>query len=64
MLSNILRTLEDGRWHLYREIANETGLSEEAILSVFRFLNEFDFVNIDDERRRVKLDSSFLGLPT
>ncbi len=64
MLSNILGILEDGEWHNYKEIADHAGISEETVLRVVNFLNEFNFANIDDMGRRVKLSSAFLDLPT
>jgi len=64
MLSSVLEILEDGEWHNYREIANQAGISEETVLRVANFLNEFNLANIDNRERKVKLSPAFLELPT
>jgi DNA-binding IclR family transcriptional regulator len=64
MLSNVLEILEDGEWHNYQDIANQAKISEEKVLRVVDFLNEFSLANVDNKERRVKLSPAFLELPT
>jgi len=63
VLDDILKILEDGKWHLCTDIAGETRVSEDKILTIARFLSEFGFADFEDERKRVKLDTNFLKLP-
>ena len=62
MFDDILAILEDGRSHSFKEITDKTGTSKDEVLCVVRFLSQFGFVQLDDERR-VKLDPDFLKLP-
>jgi len=63
MFDDILKVLEDGRWHDLTEIAGKVSISEDKVSCVAEFLSEFGFANINDEGKRVKLDSDFLNLP-
>ena len=63
MLDDVLGILEDGGWHPFLQIANHSGISEEIVLDVARFLSKYDFAEVDDEGKKVKLDPKFLKLP-
>jgi len=63
VLDDILRILEDGKWHRCTDISDETRVSEDKVLYVARFLNEFGFADFEHEEKRVKLDTDFLKLP-
>jgi len=63
MLEDILRTLEDGRWHDFMKFASEKRISEDDVLLAVKFLNEYGFVKLDEKGKRVKLDPEFLKLP-
>ena len=57
-LDDILKLLEDGKWHDVREIADNSGLHRLKTEMTMNFLSEFDFVELDETRRKVKLASS------
>jgi len=64
MLDDALVVLEDGRWHPLAEIANQTGISEEIVSRIARFLSKYGLAEINDDGKKVKLDPRFLELPT
>lgn len=58
VLNDVLKLLEDGRWHDIREIADNSGLHCLKAEMTVDFLSEYDFVELDEKRRKVKLTSS------
>jgi hypothetical protein len=63
MIEEVVKLLEDGTWHSFSEIKNKTNLPEGQFREVTRFLKDFNLADIDVERERVKIVSSFLALP-
>jgi len=57
-LDDILKLLEDGKWHDMREIIDNSRLHGLKVEMFIDFLSEYDFVELDKKRRKVKLTSS------
>jgi DNA-binding IclR family transcriptional regulator len=58
----ILEMLGDGKWHGIEELRLRLGLNELKVQEITMFLNRYDFVKIDKEHRKVKLDRNFQKL--
>lgn len=63
LFEEIERLLEDGRWHTFAEIEERLDVSETELQKALSFLQEFGFLNVDQEKRKAKFTSSFLRLP-
>ena len=55
MFNIIFNLLEDGKWHSLTEIAGESGLHEFKLELVTNFLAEYDFIELDKAKRKVRL---------
>ena len=60
---DVARVLEDGQWHSFAEIRGRLRLSDAELQEILNLLKKFEFANVDEEKKRAKLDSSFLELP-
>jgi DNA-binding IclR family transcriptional regulator len=58
----ILEMLGDGKWHGIEELRLRLGLNELKVQEITMFLNRYDFVKVDKEHRKVKLDRNFQKL--
>ncbi|MFQ6095478.1 MAG: hypothetical protein ACE5NN_04985 [Candidatus Bathyarchaeia archaeon] len=63
MFDEVLRILEDGRWHEFAEITDESRISESKVLRVVKFLNKYGFAQVDSNYEKVRLNPDFLRLP-
>ena len=54
----ILDLLEDGKWHGLAEISDKSGLHEFKLEIVTNFLSEYDFTDLNEEKRKVRLATS------
>ena len=54
----ILKLLENGVWHNLKEIGEKIQLPNIDTASVTDFLAQYDFIKLDKERRKARLDSS------
>jgi len=57
-VNDILELLENGRWRDLKEIGKKTQLQDLDITSVTKFLAQYNFINLDKEGKKAKLDSS------
>jgi len=57
-MDDILNLLDDGEWHDMREIVHNSRLHDLEVGMFMDFLSEFDFVELDKRRRKVKLTPS------
>ena len=55
---DILKLMENGKWHGLKEIGKKTQLQDLDIVSVAKFLAQYNFIRLDEERQKVKLDPS------
>ena len=61
-ITMILEMLGDGKWHGIEELQLRLGLNELKVQEVTSFLNKYDFVKIDKEHRKVKINRNFQKL--
>ena len=59
-IDQILLLLKDGDWHGVNEIAEKVALPKSKIKLAFEFLNEYDFVQLNENSRRAKLEPSIV----
>ena len=57
-VDDVLKLLENGDWHDLKEIGEKIQLPNIDTASVTDFLAQYDFIMLDEERRKAKLDSS------
>ncbi len=58
----ILEILGDGKWHGIEELQLRLGLNEHKVQEITTFLNKYDFVKIDKEHGKVKINRNFQKL--
>lgn len=51
----ILEILDDGQWHFIEEIRLAAKLNDSQSRAITKFLSFYDFVTLDEEKRKVKL---------
>jgi DNA-binding IclR family transcriptional regulator len=61
-ITMILEMLGDGKWHEVEELQLMLGLNEHEVQGITMFLNKYDFVEIDKEHRKVKINRNFQKL--
>jgi len=57
-VDDILKLLENGEWHDLKEIGKKAQLRDLDIVSVAKFLAQFNFIKLDEGGQKVKLDPS------
>lgn len=57
-VDDILKLLENGKWHDIKEIGKKIQLQDLDIASITKFLSKYNFIKLDKERKKAKLDSS------
>ena len=62
-IERIVGFLEDGEWHTFKEIREYSDLPEVETWRIVRFLEEFGFLNVNEEELKARLSPSFLKLP-
>lgn len=55
-LDKILLLLKDGEWHELKEIAEKIALPEAKAEMAFEFLNEYDFIQLNTDNKKAKLE--------
>lgn len=61
-ITMILEVLGDGKWHGIEELQLRLGLNEHKVKEITIFLNKYDFVKIDKEHGKVKINRNFQKL--
>ena len=61
-ITMILEMLGDGKWHEIEELQLRLGLNEHIVQEITTFLNKYDFVKIDKEHGKVKINRNFQKL--
>jgi DNA-binding IclR family transcriptional regulator len=61
-ITMILEMLGDGKWHGIEELQLRLGLNEREVQEITTFLNKYDFVKIDKEHGKVKINRNFQKL--
>ncbi len=55
----ILKVLSDGEWHKTAELQTLAGLDERQIQEMSAFFFEYDFVRVDIENKKVRINQDF-----
>jgi hypothetical protein len=63
-LSKILEILGDGKWHETEQLKQLMGLSDCEILEITDFLGKYDFAQVDDDKKRVRIAKDFKKILT
>jgi len=63
-IAMVLEILGDGRWHQIEELMLSLKLSDDKFKELTSFLTAYSFANIDEKKRRVKINSDFKRLVT
>jgi len=59
-IDEILWLLKDGEWHDLKEVAKKVALPKSKAEMVASFLGEYDFIQLNENVKRVKLQPSML----
>jgi DNA-binding IclR family transcriptional regulator len=59
-LDNILWLLKDGKWHDVQEITDTVALPKAKAEMVINFLGEYNFIQLDEDVKKIKLQTSML----
>lgn len=57
-IDQILLLLKDGNWHKLEEIMQIVSLSQDKTEKIVSFLNEYEFVDLRDNSKEVKIQST------
>jgi hypothetical protein len=57
-MDDVLKLLEDGRWHDMKEIINNSRLHGLKVEMLMEFFAKYDFVELDKKQQKVKLTPS------
>jgi len=57
-VDDILKLMENGKWHDLKEIGKKTQLEDLDIVNVAKFLAQYNFIKLDKEGKKAKLDPS------
>ena len=63
MIGELMNFLEDGNWHTIDEFKEKFEVSEEYILKIVRFLEEYGFIDFIERERKVRIKPSLMKLP-
>ena len=58
-ITMILEILSDGKWHEMEELQQRMELDGHKVREITRFLGEYNFAEIDDENRKVRINKGF-----
>jgi len=54
-IADVLEILNDGQWHSIDEIKLKAKLDEIQSKKITEFLNEYDFITVDDDKNKLKI---------
>ena len=60
-VDDILKLLEDGRWHNLNEISKKIELHDLKVKSLTKFLAQYNFIKLDKDGKKAKLAPSIQG---
>jgi len=61
-IAMVLEMLDDGKWHEIEELQLRLGLNEHKAQEITSFLDKYNFVKIDKEHGKVKINRNFQKL--
>jgi DNA-binding IclR family transcriptional regulator len=59
-IDEILYLLKDGEWHELKEITKKVALPQFKVELAVNFLEEYDFIQLNESVRKVKLQPAIL----
>ena len=59
-IAEILGILNDGQWHLLAEVKKKMKLTDDQVKQIADFLQEYDFVEISDADKKIKIGEDVL----
>lgn len=63
-LSRLLEILGDGKWHETDQLRQLMGLSDCEVEEITDFLGKYDFAEVDETRKRVRINKDFKKILT
>jgi DNA-binding IclR family transcriptional regulator len=57
-VDDILKLLEDGRWHDLNEIRKKIELHDLKVKGLTKFLAQYNFIKLDKDGKKARLDPS------
>jgi len=57
-LDDILKLLEDGKWHNLNEIRKKIELQDPKVKGLAKFLAQYNFIELDKDGKKAKLAPS------
>jgi DNA-binding IclR family transcriptional regulator len=57
-VDDILKLLEDGRWHDLNEIRKKIELHDLKVKNLTKFLAQYNFIKLDKDGKKARLDPS------
>ena len=58
-ITMLLEVLGDGKWHEIEQLHQLMNLYDCEINEIMAFLNKYDFAEVDDAKKRVRLNKDF-----
>jgi len=59
-VGDILRLLENGKWHDLKEIEEKTQINDLKVKNITKFLAQHNFIKLDEGEQKIKLDPATL----
>lgn len=60
VIDDILKLLEDGKWHDLKDTAKKSKLHEFKVEMILNFLAGYNFIDLDKEKQKAKLTPATL----
>jgi DNA-binding IclR family transcriptional regulator len=57
-LEEVLELLKDEKWHKIEDVQKKLELDKEGFAKIFAFLKEYNFIIVDEEEGKIKLEES------
>ena len=57
-IAKILEILNDEQWHTLKEIQEKAQLDKSQVQQIIRFLKEYNFIIVDEEKREIKIEKT------
>ena len=63
-LTKLLEIIDDGKWHETDQLKQLMDLSDCEMQGITDFLGKYDFAEVDDDKKRVKINKDFQRILT
>jgi hypothetical protein len=63
-MTRLLEILGDGKWHETDQLRQLMDLSDCEVQEITDFLGKYDFAQVDDDKKRVKINKDFKKILT